>query len=82
MNWDIKFIEAHVVKCTECGTDFILPEALYTAAQNSDSIMFYCPYSHEMHFIAGEVENEAEEEVAEEVAGYHDNVIPFSKGKK
>lgn len=46
----------NVGPCCTCKTSFSLPEPLYLAAKNSDSINFYCPYGHAQVFRKGETD--------------------------
>ena len=36
--------------CVECNCRFAIPMALYEAAICSESILFYCPYGHDLRF--------------------------------
>lgn len=45
LSWEYTEIE-----CCKCKCKFVLPQALYTAANASDAISFYCPYGHGQHF--------------------------------
>lgn len=39
--------------CCRCKADIWLPLDLYSAAQRSSRISFWCPYGHEQHFREG-----------------------------
>lgn len=60
------------IVCAECKCRFAIPVALYEAALCSDSIVFYCPYGHDLRF------PKPEEKTPEE----KDNVVQLHIVKK
>ncbi len=59
-----------VVICAECKCRFAMPIALFESALCSDSILFYCPYGHDLRFPKNKGE-EAEPEVKDNVVKLH-----------
>jgi hypothetical protein len=71
--------------CSECKSEYGIPDSLYECAARSANVPFYCSYGHAQHFpreqgdiilerdYGGKAEI-AEEEIVEE-EHYEDNVI-------
>lgn len=50
-----------------------MPDALYEASHCESSILFYCPYGHELHF-----PKTSKEKIQERINGTkEDNVVPL-----